>query len=140
MKDGNKIIYSKLDDDNPNMYNVHDLYVYDIKEEDDVRLTYNLRANQPAISPDEKKIVFIYQKDGTTNLGLVDIDGKNFKPLTFYINGEQIYNPKFSNDGSFIIFDYSYHHTRDIYKIDANGGAPMPVIATNHDETKSMFR
>lgn len=139
LKDDNRIIYSKLDDDNPNMYNVHDLYVYDIKEEDDVRLTYNLRANQPAISPDEKKIVFIYQKDGTTNLGLVDVDGKNFKPLTFYNNGEQIYNPKFSHDGTFIIFDYSYHNTRDIYKIDANGGAPTPVIVTNHDERNPCF-
>lgn len=139
MKDGNRIIYSKLDDDNPNMYNVHDLYVYDINEEDEKRLTFNLRANQPAISPDETKIVFIYQKDGTTNLGLVDIDGKNFKPLTFYNNGEQIYNPKFSNDGSYIIFDYSYHHTRDIYKIDLSGGSPTQIIATNHDERNPCF-
>ena len=139
LNDDNKIIYSKLDDDNPNMYNVHDLYVYDIKEEDDVRLTYNLRANQPAISPDETKIVFIFQKDGTTNLGLVDIDGKNFKPLTFYNNGEQIYNPKFSNDGSFIIFDYSYHHTRDIYKIDVAGGTATEVVATSYDERNPCF-
>ena len=139
LKDENKIIYSKLYDDNPNMANVHDLYVYDIAEDDEERLTYNLRANQPTISPDEKKIVFIYQKDGTTNLGSVDIDGKNFKPLTFYNNGEQIYNPKFSNDGSFIIFDYSYHNTRDIYRIDANGGSPTAILATNFDERNPCF-
>ena len=140
LKDGNQIIYSKLDDDNPNMYNVHDLYVYNIKEENEERLTYNLRANQPALSPDEKKIAFIFQKDGTTNLGMVDIDGKNFKPLTTYNNGEQIYNPKFSNDGTFIIFDYSYHKTRDIYKIDVGGiVAPTQVIATDHDERNPCF-
>ena len=138
-KDGNKIIYSKLDDDNPSMYNVHDLYVYNIRDEDEERLTYNLRANQPAISPDEKKIVFIFQKDGTTNLGLVDIDGKNFKAITFFNNGEQIYNPKFSNDGSFIIFDYSYHQTRDIYKIDLSDGTPTKVISTNFDERNPCF-
>lgn len=139
LNDGNRIIYSKLDDDNPNMYNVHDLYVYDFKDEEEKRLTFNLRANQPAVSPDEKKITFIFQKDGTTNLGLVDIDGKNFKPITFFNNGEQIYNPKFSNDGSFIIFDYSYHHTRDIYMIDANGGAAEKVISTIHDERNPCF-
>ncbi len=138
-KDGNRFIYSKLDDDNPNMYNVHDLYIYNMKEEDEKRLTFNLRANQPAISPDEKSIVFIFQKDGTTNLGLVNIEGKNFKQLTFYNNGEQIYNPKFSNDGSFIIFDYSYHHTRDIYKIETNGGNPIPVVATDNDERNPCF-
>lgn len=139
LKDGNKIIYSKLDDDNPNMYNVHDLYVYDILNDDEERLTYNLRANQPAISPDEKHLVFIFQKDGTTNLGLVDLDGKNFKALTFFNNGEQVYNPKFSNDGSFIIFDYSYHHTRDIYKVDVSGGLPIPLISTIHDERNPCF-
>ncbi|NWF90464.1 MAG: PD40 domain-containing protein [Ignavibacteriaceae bacterium] len=134
-----KIIYSKLSDDNPNLYNVHDLYIYDIIEEDEERLTYNLRANQPAVSPDETKIVFIFQKDGTTNLGTVDITGKNFKQLTYFNNGEQIYNPKFSNDGSFIIFDYSYHHTRDIYKIDSDGGTPAPVISTKYDERNPCF-
>lgn len=139
LKDDNKIIYSKLYDDNPNMYNVHDLYIYDIEKDDEERLTHNLRANQPAVSPDEKKIAFIFQRDGTTNLGMVDIDGKNFKPLTFYNNGEQIYNPKFSNDGSFIIFDYSYHHTRDIYKIDVSGGNPTPVISTKYDERNPCF-
>ncbi len=40
-------------------------------------------------------------------LVLVNIEGKNFKTLTFFENGEQVYNPKFSNDDSYIIFDYS---------------------------------
>ncbi len=31
----NKIIYSKLDDDNPNCINVHDLYSYDIDNEEE---------------------------------------------------------------------------------------------------------
>jgi len=41
-------------------------------------------------------------KDGTTNLGLIDLDpenetsGTNFKSLTSFTNGEQVYNPKFS--------------------------------------------
>ena len=46
----NKIIYAKLGDDNTNWYNVHDLFVYDIDNDKETRLTYNLRANQPAIS------------------------------------------------------------------------------------------
>lgn len=139
LKDGNRIIYAKLDDDNPNMYNVHDLYVYDIAKEEEIRITYNLRANQPAISPDEGQIVFIFQKDGTTNLGKVDIDGKNFKQLTFFNNGEQVYNPKFSNDGSYIIFDYSYHHGRDIYSISSDGGIPSVILASPHDERNPCF-
>ncbi|MBK7230557.1 MAG: PD40 domain-containing protein [Ignavibacteriales bacterium] len=135
----NKIIYAKISEDNENWYNVHDLFVYDITEEEETRLTYNLRANHPSISHDGKKVVFLYQKDGTTNLGSVDINGKNFKRLTFYENGEQVYNPKFSPDDSFIVFDYSYGNTRDIAKVNSEGGNVEFVIATNNDERNPAF-
>lgn len=142
----NKIIYAKLSDDNPNWYNVHDLYIYDIDKEKETRLTHNLRANQPSVSNDGKKIVFLFQRDGTTNLGTVDISeingkatGDNFRQLTFFNNGEQVYNPKFSNDDSFIIFDYSYHHTRDIYRINTSGGNYEEVISTRADERNPVI-
>ncbi len=135
----NKIIYAKISEDNDNWYNVHDIFVYDIDKEDETRLTYNLRANNPSVSNDGKKIVFLFQKDGTTNLGTVDIDGKNFKRLTFFENGEQVYNPKFSPDDSYVIFDYSYANTRDIAKVTTNGGNIDFIIATSNDERNPTF-
>ncbi|MCB0751243.1 MAG: PD40 domain-containing protein, partial [Ignavibacteriae bacterium] len=114
IRDSNKIIYAKLSQDNPKWTNIHDLYVYDLNEEEETRITFGLRANNPSVSKDGKKIVFLFQKDGTSNVGLVDIDGKNFKRLTFFENGEQIFNPKFSPGGNSIIFGYSYHQGRDI--------------------------
>ncbi len=137
--DERKILYSKISDDNPHWYNVHDLYVYDIEEEDEIRLTNNLRANHPSVSHDGEKIVFLYQKDGTTNLGLVDIDGKNFKPLTSFENGEQVYNPKFSPDDSEIFFDYSYHQTRSIAKINLYGGEVEFILETEFDIRNPSF-
>lgn len=130
----NKIIYSKLSDDNKNWYNVHDLYIYDTETEDEERLTSNLRADQPNISHDGKDIVFLFQKDGTTNLGMVSIDGKEFRQLTFFNNGEQVYNPKFSSDDTKIFFDYSYHHTRDIASVNRDGSEFKMVIKTENDE------
>ena len=135
----NKIIYAKLSEDNPNGYNVHDIYSYDIDNDEETRLTYDLRANQPSVSHDGKSIVFLFQKDGTSNLGLIGIDGKNFKPLTDYRNGEQVYNPKFSNDDSFIIFDYSYANTRDIAKVNLSGGDVEFVLAGEHDDRNPVF-
>ncbi len=135
----NKIIYAKLTDDNPNWYNVHDLYVYDIGKDEETRLTHDLRANQPAVSHDGKKIAFLFQKDGTTNIGIVDIDGKNFKRLTFFENGEQVYDPKFSNDDSYIVFDYSYTHGRDIARVDTDGSNYKNIIATPQDERNPDF-
>jgi Tol biopolymer transport system component len=135
----NKILYAKITEDNPNWYNVHDLFVYDVDKEDETRLTEDLRANQPNVSKDGKKIVFLYEKDGTTNLGTVDIEGKNFRALTTYKNGEQVYNPKFSNDDSYIIFDYSYHQTRDIARINVDGGEVEFILKSDNDERNPTF-
>ncbi len=135
----NKIIYSKLSEDNPNWYNVHDLYSYDIDKEDEVRLTNDLRANQPAVSHDGTKIVFLFEKDGTTNLGTVDIKGKNFKRLTTFENGEQVYNPKFSNDDKFIVFDFSYSEGRDIARIDIDGSNYQKIVSLKSDDRNPIF-
>ncbi len=136
--DGKKIIYSKLSEENENWINIHDIYIYDLDSEEETRLTYGLRANNPSLSPDGKTIVFLYQKDGTTNVGTVDIEGKNFKRLTFFENGEQVYNPKFSENGKYIIFDYSYHHGRDIAKVDVDGSNFEFILKTEHDERNSV--
>ena len=141
----NKILYAKITEDNPDWYNVHDLFIYDVDEDDEIRLTENLRANQPNVSNNGKSIVFLFQKDGTTNLGIVDFDpangtsAKNFRALTSFKNGEQVYNPKFSTDDSYVIFDYSYHQTRDIAKVNVNGGEFEFLIQTEHDERNPAF-
>ncbi len=135
----NKIIYAKLEDDNKYWYNVHDLYVYDLDNEKETRLTHNLRANQPAVSNDGKTIVFVFQIDGTSNLGIVDIEGKNFKQVTLFRNGEQVYNPKFSNDDKHIIFDFSTHHSREIAKINIDGSGFEKVITSEFDVRNSVY-
>jgi Tol biopolymer transport system component len=134
-----KIIYTKLGDDNPDWDNIHDLYVYDTDTDKETRLTFGLRANQPSVSKDGKHIVFLFEKDGTTNLATVDINGKNFKQLTFFNNGEQVYQPKYSNDNSYIIFDYSYATNRSIAKVDTNARNFEFVIKDNHDERNPVF-
>jgi Tol biopolymer transport system component len=135
----NEIIYSRLDDDNPNWNNVHDIYVYDFDKDKETRLTFDLRANQPSISQDGSKIAFLFEKDGTTNLGTVDFNGKNFKPLTKFNNGEQVYEPKYSPDNKYLIFDYSYAENRSIAKIDSDGNNFQFVMKTKHDNRNSAF-
>jgi Tol biopolymer transport system component len=139
IKGTNKIVYSKLGDDNPNFYNVHDLYVYDIDKDSETRLTHDLRANQPDVSHDGSKIVFLFEKDGTTNLGSIDIEGKKIKQLTFFQNGEQVYDPKFSDDDSYIIFGYSDKDGRDIMKVDVDGSHLAKVLATKDDERNPVL-
>ncbi len=97
--DGKKILYSKLTEKNKNLVKIHDLYIYDLEKKKEKRLTFGLRANNPNLSPDGKTIVFTSQKDGTINLHLIDIEGKNHRQLTYFQNGEQLFNPRFSPNG-----------------------------------------
>ncbi|MBU0475907.1 MAG: biopolymer transporter Tol [Bacteroidetes bacterium] len=137
--DGKNVIFAKLSEDNPEWANIHDLFIYNIADEDDTRLTFGLRANNPNLSHDGKKITFVFQKDGTTNLGIVDIDGKNFKRLTFFEEGEQVYNPKFSNDDSSIVFDYSIKEGRDIAKVNVDGSQFGFILQTKDDERNPVY-
>ncbi len=130
----NKIVYAELSDDNPKWVNIHDLYVYDLDAGKETRLTHGLRANNPNVSHDGKKIAFIYQHDGTVNLGTVDIDGKNFKRLTFFEQGEQVFNPKFSADDSQIFFDFSVKENRDVARINVDGSGYELVTTSAADE------
>jgi Tol biopolymer transport system component len=135
-----RILYAKLSEKNENWINIHDLYVYDMKKEEEKRITRGLRANNPSLSHDGRKVVFVFQKDGTSNLGIVNIDGSGFKRLTFFENGEQVYNPKFGDDDSFIVFDYSYHEGRDIARVDTNGANFEFVLNTTKDERNPVIK
>lgn len=136
----NKIIYSRLSEDNPAWTNIHDLFVYNTENEEETRLTTGLRANQPSVSSDGSHIVFIFQKDGTSNIGICDIDGKNFKQLTNYAHGEQVFSPKFSPDGNVIIFDYSSANGRDIARVNTDGTGLEFIIESESDERSPVYK
>jgi len=135
-----KILYSKLSDDNPKWANIHDLYIYDIEEEEEERITSGLRADNPALSPDENSIVFVFQKDGTSNIGIVGIDGKNFSQPTNFRDGEQVYNPRFTPDGKSVIFDYSYHHGRDVATVGVDGNGFSFLFDESFDERNAIIK
>lgn len=134
-----KILYAKITDDNKNWYNVHDLFVYDREKEEETRLTHNLRANQPSLSHKKDKVVFVFQKDGTTNLGIVNIDGSGFQQLTNFSNGEQVFNPSFSPDDSRIIFDFSDFDNRDVAVYSFRTGKHDFLLESRNDERNAFF-
>jgi Tol biopolymer transport system component len=135
----NKIVYAKIGHENPGMVNIHDLYVYDIDTKKEDRLTFGLRANNPSVSSDGKNIVFLYQKDGTSNIGIVDIDGKNLKQLTFYSAGEQVYNPKFSPKNDFIVYGFSIANSREIMKVNISDSQISFLVKNGFDNRDPFF-
>ncbi|TAK57465.1 MAG: biopolymer transporter Tol, partial [Bacteroidetes bacterium] len=137
--DAKKIYYGKITRDNPHWSNISDLYVYDIREEEETRISHGWRAMSPTVSPDGKSLAFVVGSDGTMNIATSDIDGKNYRKLTNYIKGEQVYHPKWSPDGKTIIFDYSIKDGRDLATVPSNGGEVTFLLQTPADERNAVY-
>jgi Tol biopolymer transport system component len=137
--DGKKIFYSQLSRDNPHWSNYFDVWVYDINKDKKKRLTEGLRAYAPSVSPDGLSVTFIGGGDGTCNLFKMGSDGTGVRQLTFFKDGEQLFNPSWSPDGSAIIFDYSAGDGRDIAVIPAEGGEITFLINSSLDERNAVY-
>lgn len=146
--DGKKIFYSKKTRRNRNWQNLYDIFLYEFDTRKERRLTYGLRANNPAVSPDGKLVAFVFYRDGTANIGMMSLDDiqkkkhssiEQIKVLTNFKNGEQVYNLAFSPDGKKILFDYSLKNNRDIGIIDIETSEFYPIIATVNDERNPIF-
>ena len=103
----------------------NDLAVYDLATEKEHRLSAGLRARDPHVSPDGKRIAFTRLDDGNANLCLIDVDGTGLRQLTDFEDGAQIYGPRWSPDGEWLLFSLFRGHDRDIAMIRADS-PPRP--------------
>ena len=117
--DGNSLVYSKSVGGN------WDIFIYDLTTRKERRVTVGLRGRDPAVSPNGTEIAFVGNRDGTSNLGIVNIDGTNIRYLTNNNNGTQYYTPRWTEDGSRLLFSIFRGEDRDIAVINANA-TPRP--------------
>lgn len=156
--DGRWLMYSKNLHANPHNSQVNDIYIYDLPNKKEHRITRTLRAASPSFSPDGRSIVTVVNDDGTTNLFLVgnlpeslsEID-KNFNDslciragleltrLTHFKNGEQVYKPVFHPSGKKILFDISQHDGRDIAEMDMDSRVISYLIRSHHDSRSPVY-
>jgi hypothetical protein len=120
-QDGQTLYYSKITNKNPHWSGYSDLFKFNIKEEKEEQLTHALRATDPKLSSDGKKLVYAVGSDGTLNIGVCDTNGNNCTQLTKFKNGEQVYTPVWSKDGKSIAFGFSIGHNQSVALIDSNG-------------------
>jgi len=137
--DGKKIYYSRITRDNPHWSAVGDLYVYDLDGKKETRLTHALRALNPSLSPDGKTIVFVTEGDATLNLALVDSDGKNFRLLTNFKNGEQVFTPKWSPDGTAVVCGYAFREAQDVVRITVADGSLEKILTGSEDQRNPAY-
>ena len=86
-----------------------------------------LRRN--AISPDGSQIAFTYKGD----IYLVGSEGGRARQIT--TNAAYDSNPLWTEDGKTIIFSSYREGSKDIYKVSADGGAPVRLTSHTGNET-----
>ncbi len=102
--DGKKMIFDMLGD----------LYAVDINGGQAVSLTQDFAWNiHPAVSPDGKRIAFISDRDGLSNLWVMNIDGSGLRQVSKE-KKNLIHSPKWSPDGQYIVVTKGIMSSRSI--------------------------
>jgi Tol biopolymer transport system component len=104
-----------------NYYFYNDIYLLDLKSKETKRLTFGLRATNPAPAPDGTKFAFVAQKDRVSHLMIYDLSLKKSKTIFKAPYFGKIYSPRWSPDGKFIAFSmFTPRKYRDLFIIEVS--------------------
>ena len=117
--DGKQIVFANDKED----YRSGNFEIFTIEPENseaEKRLTFRKRYDvSPVFSPNGKKIVFVSELDGNSEVYLMNSDGTNLVRLTR--NAAEDISPRWSPDGSRIIFSSNRHGKFGLYEIQVRG-------------------
>jgi len=125
-----QVVYAKYHfGENQSM--IWDLRTYDLETKKHKWITNSFRATWPDWSSNVKQIVFVAHKNSTSNLYLINPDGRELKQLTDYQDDIQIISPSWSPDGAQIAFGKAnIDGNIDIYVLDV--GSKVETRLTNN--------
>jgi Tol biopolymer transport system component/imidazolonepropionase-like amidohydrolase len=114
-----------------------DIYVVDIEGGQATPLTQNFSWDiQPAVSPDGTKIAFISDRDGMSNVWIMNIDGTNPKQISRE-RQNIMHSPKWSPDGEYIVANKGIMSSRsipagEIWMFHKSGGGGIAIKRRNN--------
>ena len=114
-----------------------DLYKVDIDGGNATPLTQDFAWNiHPTISPDGNHIAFISDRDGITNVWIMDINGENLRQVT-QEKKNLIHSPKWSPDGEYLVVTKGIMSSRsipagEIWMYHTSGGEGLQIKARVH--------
>ncbi len=125
-----RAVYFTRPDNLRDIYIFHDLFRRDLESGHIARLTTGLRAREPDLSPDGRRIAFTINQAGTTHLVVADTDDiqGTARRLVISPRYDQVYNPRFSPDGRTIAFSrWQRGGYRDIALVEVESGRVIPL-------------
>ncbi|QQS40321.1 MAG: PD40 domain-containing protein [Acidobacteriota bacterium] len=109
-----------------------DIYIADIEGGDARPVLQDYAWSiHPAVSPDGKRIAFISDRDGLSNLWIMNIDGTGLKQISKE-KKNIVHSPKWSPDGEYIVVNKGFMSSRsipagEIWLYHHSGGDGLPV-------------
>ncbi|MBI2392433.1 MAG: PD40 domain-containing protein [Deltaproteobacteria bacterium] len=143
------LLYDSVESSKMKLYFYWDLFRRAPREwggetEQGERLSFGLRANEPAVSPDGDRVAYVVNKQGTSYLYLSELDGDQpfGAPRKLVPNErfDQVYTPRWSPDGTRIAFSaWNSGGYRDVKIVDVATGALTAVTRDRALDTGPVF-
>jgi Tol biopolymer transport system component len=111
-------------------YSYHDLFLWDRQTQTLRALTHGLRARDPAVSPDERRVAFVINGESRSRLAVMPLSPHAPHRILWEGEGrfDQVAAPAWSPDGEVIAFSaWSRGGYRDIWIIDVASGRAQRV-------------
>jgi len=114
------------------IYSFHDLFTYDLSTSELTRLTTGLRAREPDLSPDGRRVAYVVHGAGTSHLEvaeLADVMGTR-RQLLRSQPFDQVYTPRWSPDGTQLAVSvWQAGGLRDLLIVDPESGASTRLMS-----------
>jgi TolB protein len=125
--DGEQLLYSSFRGAST------DLYTYDLKTEEETRITQDGRAKtSPTFTPDGEMVLYGTFFRDTGQIMSLHIETGNVQQVT---NRSEGYSPAISSDGQFLAYVRASMTTGwDIFMLDLQSGEVVPVVTRNGDQ------
>ncbi|HUV12098.1 MAG TPA: LpqB family beta-propeller domain-containing protein, partial [Acidobacteriota bacterium] len=93
----------------------------------------------PHFSPDGKRVAFLSERSGTSEIWVCDSQGKGAYQVTNFGGSGYPGTPRWSPDGQEIAFDSAGEGPRDIYVVNAGGGVARRVTTEKSTDARPSW-
>ncbi len=140
--DGRSVLYTKLDLDGF-YYAFGDIYLYDLAQKRERRLTHGARAYFATFAPDGQTIYFAHHigRDASTAISAFDLKTQKITPVKeFSDNSVTVHSIAVSPDGKTLALSlWKRGGYQDIYLLPAEGGEPVPITQDKDEDLDPSF-
>ena len=125
---------------NKNGSKFYDIYSFNIIDNEEKRLTNDLRAFSPIFIENDSTIAYLATYDGGQDIYLLDLKSNVSTKITNFENRPMISHLSYNKISKKIYFDITEHHFRDIYSYDIDSKKIESVSnSSSYDERNISF-